>query len=185
MFCTSCGASQADGATFCFSCGSALGQAPAAAPAASNPAPAAHPTTTHVHASELPPRAPLYPQLVRGDVTKVRDTLAWVIAGLPFVNLLAFVTDSSLGYFLGIGALVGFAVFVVNLFMVISDQQQMRREGFAVAYAWGILLPFVYLVIRGVKLRRANWLGAVWFAGWVLGLLAPWFASRLNGGYFY
>ena len=185
MFCTSCGASQADGATFCFSCGSALGQAPVAAPAASNPAPAAHPTTAHLHASEMPPRAPIYPQRPVSEPTKVKDNLAWVIAGLPFVNVLATVMDSSFGYFFIIGALISFAVFFVNLFMVIADQQQMRRAGFAVAYAWGILLPFVYLVIRGVKLRRANWLGAVWFAGWVLGLLAPSFTSQLNGGYYY
>lgn len=185
MFCTSCGTSQADGATFCFSCGSALGEASSAAPAASNPARAEHPTTAHVHASELPPRAPVYSQRPVGDVTKIKDNFAWIIAGLPTVSLLTSMISMAMGaYFFGPG-LIGFAIFGVNWFMVVSDQQQMRREGFGVAYAWGILFPFIYLLIRGSRLGRGSWLAGVWLTAWVLQLFVPSFFAQINGGYYY
>lgn len=185
MFCTSCGTSQADGATFCFSCGSALGEASAAAPAASNPARAAHPTTAHVHASELPPRAPLYPQRPVGDVTKIKDNFAWVIAGMSFVSLITSVFFVAMHNYFGGPGLLSVAIFGVNIFLVIKDQEQMRREGFGVAYAWGILFPFIYLLIRGSRLGRGSWLAGVWLTAWVLQLFVPSFFALTNGGYYY
>lgn len=147
MFCTTCGNNLAEGATFCVSCGNAVSD-----------------EATSI-ADDIRARRTPQPSLGRGDAKKVDDKPAQFLAALPIVVLLlsSILPAGSFSVWL---FLLPIAQFIANAVLAVIDQDKMRKQGFRVAIAWGILLPPVYLLIRANRLQRGSWFALLWLGGW-------------------
>ena len=159
QFCSSCGARLNGVSRFCPTCGSPVGMSPQVSVATPNGGFHSANGTQPMRGWRTQSGASVAMQSQMSE--PISERYAWVLALLPQASLLLTLFEIPA---LGVSCAIGAAC----ISGVIVDINELKKAGLKVSgslYAWGILLPPVYLFIRANKYSKNNVPAIVWCVG--------------------